>query len=534
MKTAIEELQDNKVKLTVTVPAAEVDKAVAGVYKTFGTRASIPGFRKGKVPRPVIDGFAGGKEVILAQATEDLINSTFPLAVDDTDVVPVGRPEFTQNLVAEGADYTYEVTVGVEPSFELSSYEPVTISLPSAEVSEQDIDSQLEYMTSHYADFVPKAEGEAIAMGDRVTMKIDAKTDGGRTISSLTNDDFSYTLGSVLMPEVFDSFLLGLKVGDKTSFEVPVPLEPSPYLAEVAGSALKACVNAEIKAIREKKNPELTDAWVADTFGMDTVADFREAIRNMVAQDKESALPRMKETRVYAALRARVMGEPPAAMCEDEESELLQNFFRQLRSNGITYDNYLNQMGITKEQFRDDLKMQAKDQCLEYLALDAWARKFGITATPEEITAEFVKADADHAAELEAEWRQEGQIHRVRRMVARDKAFHAIMDSAVVTEEAEEPAAAPAEEAPKPKKTRKPKKAAEPAPEAAEAAPAVEAAHAEEAPKPKRTRKPKAAAEPAPEAAEAAPAVEAAPAEEAPKPKRTRKPKAAAEAPAAE
>lgn len=540
VKTAIEELQDNKVKLTVTVDAADVDKAVSDVYKTYGSRASVPGFRKGKVPRPVIDSFVGGKEVILAQATEDLINSTFPLAVDDADITPVGQPQFSQDLIAERTDYTYEVTVEVEAAAELSSYEPVTITLPAATVTEADIDDQIDHMTSHYADFVDKPEGAAIAMGDRVVLNISSKTDGGRTISSLTSEDFSYTLGSVLMPEIFDSYLLGLKAGETTSFEVPVPLDPSPYLAEVAGSALKACINAEVKSIKEKKNPEITDEWVKDTFGMDGVADFRDAIRNMIASDRESALPRMKETRVYAALRARVQGEPSPAMCEEEESELMQNFFRQLQSGNITFDNYLNQMGLTKEQFRDDLKMQAKDQCLEFMALDAWARKFGMTATPEEVSAEFEKADPEHAAELEAEWRENGQLHRVRRMVSRDKAFHAIMDSAIVTEEtaAPEPAPAPAEEAPKPKRTRKSKKAEEAADEAAPAAEPAEAP-AEEASKPKRTRKPKAAAEePAAEAApEPAPAPEA-PAEEALKPKRTRKPKAApaaeAEAPAAE
>ena len=520
VKTAIEELQDNKVKVTVTVPAADVDKAVAGVYKTYGTRASIPGFRKGKVPRPVIDGFVGGKEVILAQATEDLINATYPLVVDDEDLTPVARPEFSQNLVKEGADYTFEVTVEVEPRVELSSYEPVAISLPSAQVTDAEIDDQIERMRTHYSEYEVKAEGEPIAMGDRVTMKLDAKTDGGRTISSLTSDEFAYTLGSVLMPDIFDSYLLGLKVGDKTSFEIPVPVTaPSHYLAEVAGSALKACFDAEIKSITAKKNPELTDAWVQETFGMDTIADFRDAIRNMLSSDKESGLPRLKEDRVCAVLRGRVLGEPSAAMCEDKESELLQNFFRQLQNGELTFDNYLSQMGITKEQFRDDVKKQAKDQCLENLALDAWARKMGFTATPEEVTAEFEKADPDHAAELQAEWRENGQLHLVRQSLVREKALKAIIEGAQVTEEVAAPAAAeaapaaaaeaaPAEEAPKPTRTRKPKKAAEPAPEAEAAAPAeAEAAPAEEAPKPKRTRKPKKAAE------EAAPEAEAAPAE---------------------
>ena len=180
----------------------------------------------------------------------------------------------------------------------------------------------------------------------------------------------------------------------------------------------------------------------------------------------------------------------------------MQNFFQQLQRQNVTYDVWLKTQGITKEQFRDDLKLQAKDQSAENLALNAWAKHFGYTVTPEEVTAEFVKADEEHAAELEAEWRENGQLHLLRQSMKREKAFNAIIEGAIVTDEAEiahksaEDMVADAEaavaaaldekpaEKPKAKRTRK--KAESKDEEAVEAPVEAAEAPAEEAPKPKK------------------------------------------------
>ena len=519
VNSVIEELENNKVKLTVTVAAADVDRAIAATYRDLAARASIPGFRKGKVPRPVIDNAMGGREAVLAQVTEDVVNETYPLAVDDNDLTPVSRPEFAQDaaLVAAGQDFTYTVSVEVEPTYELSSYEPVEVVLPSSEVSDEAVESQIQSMLSHYTDFKVKGEGLAVENGDRITMKLAAKTDGGRELGNLTNDEFTFTIGSVMMPDTFSEELIGLKVGDKKSFVIPMPVAPTGYLAEMAGKALRISFDAEITAITEKVNPDLTDAWVNETFGFADVAEFRGRIRDMLAEDLAGVMPRMKEDRAMEVLRDRLQGEPTEAMCSDKESELMQNFFQQLQRENTTYDIWLKTHGITKEQFRDDLKRQAKDQSAENLALNAWAKHFAIAVTPEEVTAEFVKADAEHAAELEDEWRKNGQLHLLRQSMKREKAFNAIVEGAIVIDEstiahtsADEMIAnaeaavaaaldeAPKEEKPKAKRASK-KKAAEPG------APAEAAAEApaEEAPKPKRTRKPKKAEEAAPEAPEA-------------------------------
>ncbi len=430
MKTAIEQLEGNKVKLSVTIDASDVDKAVADVYKDFSTRVAVPGFRKGKVPRPVIDSAVGGKTAILAQVTEDLVNDTYPLAVDEADLFTVAQPEFDDDTptVQEGSDFTYVVTVEVEPELELDSYEPVAIELPSADVTDEEVEEQVAVMIEHYYDFQSRGLDEEAQDGDRLTLKISAKTDGGREVENLTSDEFTYTIGSTLMPDTFDKELLGIKVGDKKDFEIPVPLTTTPYLAELAGKALRVAFTVEVRAIFGKSYPELTDEWVGETFGMDSVDDFKARIREMVADDKAQSLPRLKEDRVMTALRERLVGEPAQAMVDDKESELLQNFFQQLQRSNMTFDEWLKNFNLTSEQFRDDIKKQAKELCIENLALSAWAKHEGLSVTAEEITEQFVKADPNHAEELEAEWTKAGQLHILRQGLLREKAFDAIIE----------------------------------------------------------------------------------------------------------
>ena len=183
-------------------------------------------------------------------------------------------------------------------------------------------------------------------------------------------------------------------------------------------------------------------------------------------------MPRLKENACLYALAERVEGDVPEAMLEDAEASLIQDFFQQLQSQGMTFDVYLAQQGITPDQFKEDVKKQAEDMSKQDLALDAWARHFGMEATAEEVTEEFVKSGVEDPAALEAEWRSNGQLHMVRQGVIRTKAVKDIMDKAVVTEldlskkkaaakkTAKKDEAAGDEPAKKPAKKAAPKKAA--------------------------------------------------------------------------
>lgn len=492
MNTEIQQLQDNKVKVTVTVPAADVDKAIAATYKDFATRANIPGFRKGKIPQPVIDNAFGGKQAVMASVTEKVINDTYAKAADDADVFAVAAPQFDEaaDLVVAGKDYTYTVEVEVEPVGTLTSYEPVTLALPSVEVTPEMVDMEIEGLRTHYATYAPAAEDAAVAAGDRVTFNLKAVTDGGTTIDAISKDGFVYTIGSGLLPASFDAKVIGMVAGKSKTFTLKNN-EPATYLQNVPATAQTIKYTAKVVSITSKALPELTDEWAA-TLGMETVEALRERITEMLKEDREQSLPGLKEDMLCAELRKRLVGEPTAAMIDSQESDIMQNFFANLQNSGMTFDAFLSDQGITRDTFKEDVRKQAVDACKEQMALDAWARNLGIEINDVEVSYEFIKADPEHATELEANWRENGQLHVIRQGIKRQRALADALKTCIETPLVPAEEKKPAKKAAAKKST---KKAAEAPAETAEA-PAAEEAPAKK-PAKKSTKKAAAAEAPA-------------------------------------
>lgn len=434
METKVESLEDNRAKITVTVEASEIDARINRAYKEVAKKNSFPGFRKGKAPRAVIDA-AFGAGYIAATVTEDVVNDMMPLAIDGADLFPVGQAQFDEIAsVAAGEDFTFSFSIGLRTEIELSSYEPVAIEMPAAEVTDAEIDMQYDAIIDQYAQFEVAAEGAKAAEGDRLVMAMQAADDESEKIDQLTSDEFQYTIGSGLMPAEFDEKLVGAAAGDKLEFSVPVAESTAAYLKELVGKTESVSFTIEVKELKTKVAPTVDDAWVADNFGFETVAELRERISESLTQQKADFLPRLKEDRVLYALLERVTDEAPEAMVEEQEQDLLQEFFQQLQRSGQTYDAYLKANNLTAAQVKDDIKQQAAEVVKQNLALDAWARHFEIACEDCDVQAEFIKASADEWESLCNSWKQAGRLHLVREGVLRSKAMNAAVESAVVTE----------------------------------------------------------------------------------------------------
>ena len=378
METKVESLEDNRAKITVTVEASEIDARINRAYKEVAKKNSFPGFRKGKAPRAVIDA-AFGAGYVAATVTEDVVNDMMPLAIDGADLFPVGQAQFDEIAsVVAGEDFTFSFSIGLRTEIELSSYEPVAIEMPAAEVTDAEIDMQYDAIIDQYAQFEVAAEGAKAAEGDRLVMAMQAADDKSEKIDQLTSDEFQYTIGSGLMPAEFDEKLVGAAAGDKLEFSVPVAESTAAYLKELVGKTESVSFTIEIKELKTKVAPTVDDAWVADNFGFETVAELRERISESLTQQKADFLPRLKEDRVLYALLERVTDEAPEAMVEEQEQDLLQEFFQQLQRSGQTYDAYLKANNLTAAQVKDDIKQQAAEVVKQNLALDAWARHFEI------------------------------------------------------------------------------------------------------------------------------------------------------------
>ncbi len=489
METKVEALQDNRTKVTVTFDAKEVDARIKKTYKDFANKYNFPGFRKGKAPRPIIDN-ALGKDAVRASVTDDLVNDSYPLAIEDGKLFPLGKPEFDEtDLVEGGKPYTFTFTVSVKPEFELSSYEHVEIELPAEGATEAEVDEQLEMFREHYYSLEDATAATKVKDDSHIELAMKATDDKGEEIPSLMTESRPYTLGTGLFPVEFDEQLVGLKKGQTATFSLDIPADPPVMLASLADKTAKIDFELEVKAVKKKILPEITDEWVKETLGFENVEDMRTRMSESITQQKGAMLPRMKENAILVALAERLEGEVPESMRDEAEATLIQDFFQQLQSQNMSFDLYLAQQGMTPDQFKNDVKLQAADVAKQDLALDAWVRHFNMEATDEEVTEEFAKSGVDNPAALKTQWLQNGQLHMVREGVARAKAVRDLMDKAVVTEidpskkDEKKPAkkAAPKKAAAKKDDADAPKKAAAKKSAAKKAAPKKTATKDEEA-----------------------------------------------------
>jgi trigger factor len=458
--TKVEVLEDGQKKLTISVDKKEINDRIKKTYKDFAYKYNFPGFRKGKAPRPVIDS-ALGKEAVTATVTDDVLNGLYPLALEKHDLIPVGQPtiEHTLDMVAEGKPFTFTAIFKGRPELELSSYEPVHIKLPSEEVTEADVDEQIDELRNYYYDFKDCSAATKVKANGFVELALSAKNDKGEDMPALKADERIYELGKGLFPESFDTELVGMKKGDTKTFDLDLTDD-----ASTMGQAIKGTVTftVEIKQVKEKVLPTIDDAWAKDKAGFESLADLRTRVSENIKKQKTDMMPRMRENETLYELQERLQGEVPDDLCEAEEQNLLQDFFMQLQNSGMTFDAYLAQYQMTPDKFKEDIKKQAKDVTTQDFALDAWARHLKIEVTPEEVSKEFDDSGIDDPRKVEEEWRVNGRLCMMRAAIRRNKALKLIEKDVVVEEidpKAEKAAAAKKASDSKPAKKATSKKA---------------------------------------------------------------------------
>ena len=414
------EVQDGKLTATVTIPAADVDAEIKKAYREAAKRYRFPGFRSGKAPRPVIDS-ALGAEATLAQATNAIIGSNEPKVLDELDIVPVTDGEYKDiDICKDHEDYTYTVTFKLRQKVELSSYEPVEIEMPPAEVTESEIDAQVEMLLSYHASF-EDVEDRGVEKDDFVSAEIK----NVKNAEALAGDSRMVIAGSGNLPSAVDEGILGMKLEETKEIS---------WTPETEG-AEEAAVEVTVKSIRARKMPELTDEFAKSAFGFDDVAAMREAVKSEIAQDKEAQLPGLKENRAVAKLAERLdLEEVDKDYEQSVFSELGQNFLQSLSARGMSLDTWLQANRISSQDFIADLHHQADDVARESLALDALARELKIEVTDEDIDNEFVRAGVEDPEASKAQFVAEGRIPAIRDSIRRSKACDWLVETAKVTE----------------------------------------------------------------------------------------------------
>ncbi len=434
LTTSVERLEGNVVKLTVTVPAAEVDAAITAAYKAVSGKVKIPGFRPGKAPRPMIDSMVG-RDYVLAEATEELVNTTYPRALDIEFIRPIESPEMEELEPAQpGEDYTYVAQIDVRPELTLSSTEGFTVTLPEAEATQADIDLQIDAARERFATLEP-VEDRGVQADDFVLLSFVGTVDG-EPYEGNEVDKYLYEMGRGLMPVEFDDGILGAKPGDQrsVSFAIPDTSSNPDFVGKTAGFEIT------VHEIKAKQLPPVDEEF-ATNMGFDSVDEMTADLKSRLDLQKGVAFERAKERAVREAAAERLEGEIPEAMIKSRTSTMQRDFMSMLDSRQLTMDQYLEATGVDIETLEADITAQAEQSVREDLALEAVYRAVCGEITDADVDEEIAEiAEATNASveQARARWVEMGLNSVLHEQIMHKKALSWLADNvSIVTESAE-------------------------------------------------------------------------------------------------
>lgn len=431
LKTSVERLDGHLVRLTVMVPAEEVDAAIERTYRQAASKVRVPGFRPGKAPKPILDSMLG-REHLLAEATEAVVNSTYSKALDLENLRPIESPELDElDVVKAGEAFTYSAEIEVRPELTVSSTEGITVALPSAEVTDEEVDAYVEQLRERFATLEP-VEGRAVELGDFVLLSFVGLVDG-EPYEGNEVDRYLYETGRGLMPEAFDAGLIGLEPGGQGHIEFDIP--ETATNAEFAGK--RASFEVTVHEIKAKVLPELDDAFAMNVGGFDTLEELRQDLRNRISVQKNVAREQAKERAARAALAERLEGEVPEAMIVQRQASMTRDFMTMLEDQGLNLPGYLDKAGIDMDRFEADMRERALESLREELALEALFRTLGMEISEEDVEAEFneIAAAANETAEkMRARWEELGLMPVLKEQIMQRKAVRWLLDNVEVTD----------------------------------------------------------------------------------------------------
>ena len=440
-QSSVERKDDGRAKLNVVVEAKKVDAAIAKEFRSLAKQLRIPGFRPGKAPRSVIEGQVG-REYVLAQALEAVVNETYPLAVDKEELRTAGKVDFNDPAeLVEGEDYSYTVEVALRPELSLKSTN-IKITMVPKEATEKEIDAQVEGTLERFATY-PALEDKDATIGEDsfITFTAESTIDGEEYDGSTINHQL-YQLGQGMMPEDFDKGLLGAKADDQLKIEFV--LEDTGQNSEFAGKTIS--FDLYVDEINEKVLPEVNDDFAKQT-GFDTVEDMRNEIKSYIESQKSQNWDRAQDDKLLEALAEQLVGEPTQDLIDSRADAMIEEFSNMLEQNNMNLSDYLEQANIDPEQYQADMEEQASISVSNDLALEALAREKDLVPDDEALTEEFEQAAAaDKESKLNAKtlresWEKRGMLTTLRDDLSRRNAMKWLRDNAeIIIEEAAEEA----------------------------------------------------------------------------------------------
>lgn len=426
MSLQVEKLEKNMAKLTIEVSADELEKALQNAYKKQKNKISMPGFRKGKVPRQMIEKMYGA-EIFYDDAANALIPKAYADAYDECELDIVSRPEIDVVQIEKGKDFIFTATVATKPEVTLGEYKGLEVDKVSTRVTQKEVDAKIQEEAEKNARTIT-VEDRAVQDGDEVVLDFEGFVDGV-AFEGGKGENYPLTIGSGSFIPGFEEQLVGAEAEKEVEVKVTFPED---YHAEdlKGKEAVFKCTVHEIKA---KELPEIDDEFAAEVSEFDTLEEYKADVKAKIKEQKAAEGKAKQEDQVVEQAVKNATYELPEAMVETQAEQMANDFAQRMQSQGLTMEQYFQFTGTTAEQMMEDLKPQAVKRIETRLVLEAIAKAENIEISDEKLDEEIGKMAEAYKMEADKlkEFMGENEKKQMKEDMAVQEAITFLVDNAV-------------------------------------------------------------------------------------------------------
>ena len=427
--------EDGKLSFQAVVDGETFEKAVNQAYLKAKKSIIVPGFRKGKAPRMVIEGMYGAK-VFYDDAVEAMALDVFKAGMEEAKDRTVGDPAITNYDVADDKTLTIEFETALYPEVTLGQYKGIEAEKDAVEVTDEDVDKEIENVRKRNARIV--SVDRAAKMGDTVNLDYDGYKDGVRFDGGKA-EGHDLVLGSNSFVPGFEEQIVGMAPGEEKDIDITFPEN---YHEGLAGAAV--VFKIKVHEVKESQMPALDDEFAKDVSEFDTLADYKADVKKNLTADRQAAAENSFRSRVLSKAVENMTVNVPAVMVDERVNAVINDYARNCAMQGLSLQQYFAMMGADEATFRSYIRPNAENEVRSELLLEKVAEAEAIEITPEEIEEEYQNAAKTYNVEVETV-KSSVASELIERDLKMKKAADLIAASGVATEKKEEPAAEPAE-----------------------------------------------------------------------------------------
>lgn len=426
MSVQVENLEKSMAKLTIEVPAEELEKAIDTAYKKSKSKIAMPGFRKGKAPRKMIEKMYGAS-IFYEDAANIIIPDAYEDAAKESGLEIVSQPEIDVEQIEKGQPFIFTATVAVRPEVTLGDYKGIEVEKKEAEVSDEEVDAEINRVRESNSRMIT-IDDRAAQDGDTVVIDFDGYVDGEQ-FDGGKSENYSLVIGSHTFVDNFEDQIIGKNIGDE--FDVNVTFPEQYHAEELRGKA--ALFKVKLNGIKVKELPEVDDEFAQDVSDFDTLDEYKADLKTKIIENKQAAIKRELEDNVITKIIDNAQMEIPEPMIDAQTRQMTQEFAQNLRAQGLSLEQYMQLTGYTPQQLVDELKPQAIRRIQSRLVLEAVVAAESIEVSEEDYNKEIETIAAMYNTEAEKlnEQFSDEDKEQVRMDVAVQKAVEFVVDSAV-------------------------------------------------------------------------------------------------------